>query len=102
MPCPTSPPAYDYAPGQEAKWDKLLTLRTDVNKALELSRAEKIVGKPLDAEITLYLDDAGTAAFAEIAGENLKELFIVSKVTVANGGGTGYEGAEFKGVKVEV
>jgi isoleucyl-tRNA synthetase len=95
-------PVFEYASGQEARWDKLLSLRTDVNKALELARADKIVGKPLDAELTLYLDGTGEAAFEEIKNENLKELFIVSKVTVIAGSGSGYEGTEFKGVKIAV
>ncbi|SHI20088.1 Isoleucyl-tRNA synthetase [Sporobacter termitidis DSM 10068] len=100
MPRPN--PAYDYAPGQESKWDKLLALRADVNKALEVARAGKVVGKPLDAEITLYLDETGRAAFEEIKNESLKDIFIVSKVDVAFGAGTGYETQEFKGARVEV
>ncbi len=99
---PEANPLFDYADGQEAKWDKLLALRTDVNKALELARAEKVIGKPLDAEITLYLDDTGAEAFKEIKDENLKALFIVSQVTVESGTGTGYTAQEFKGVRVEV
>ncbi len=99
---PESNAAYDYGIGQEAKWDKLLALRADVNKALELARAEKVVGKPLDAEITLYLDSTGRAAFEEIKNVSLKELFIVSKVTVVSGSGDGYDGQEFKGVRIAV
>ena len=38
---------------EEKYWDMSLSLRSDVNKALELARGEKIIGKPLDAEITL-------------------------------------------------
>ena len=100
MPSPN--PAYDFAPDREATWDKLLALRSDVNKALELARANKLVGKPLDAEIILYLDEDGASSFEEIKNENLKELFIVSKVTVVSGTGVGYEGTEFKGASVEV
>ena len=32
------------------QWDKVIALRTDVNKALEAARAQKLVGKSLDAE----------------------------------------------------
>lgn len=100
MPLPN--PAFDYAEGQEEKWDKLLALRTDVNKALELARADKIIGKPLDAEVILYLDDTGAEAFRRIKDEKLSELFIVSKVIVKSGAGTGYPGQEFKGAVIEV
>ena len=95
-------PAYDFTAGQESKWTKLLALRADVNKALELARAEKVVGKPLDAEIMLYIDSTAAEAFGEIERENLKELFIVSKVTVVRGAGQGYEALEFKGAHIEV
>jgi isoleucyl-tRNA synthetase len=91
-----------FTPQREVMWDKLLRLRTDVNKALELARAGKVIGKPLDAEVTLYVGDAASAAFGEIAGHDLKVLFIVSEVDVVMGGGEGYAGIEFPGVTVSV
>ncbi|MEL4106370.1 isoleucine--tRNA ligase [Oscillospiraceae bacterium WX1] len=99
---PSYNPAYNFSMDQETVWETLLALRTDVNKALELARADKIVGKPLDAEITLYLDDAGKKAFEMIRDKNLKELFIVSEVTVADGSGQGYSAQEFKGAVIAV
>jgi isoleucyl-tRNA synthetase len=99
---PEPNPLYDYADGNEAKWDKLLALRADVNKALELARADKVVGKSLDAEIMLYLDGTGEEAFREIQNENLKDIFIVSGVTVIPGNGQGYEALEFKGARIDV
>ncbi|UOO37654.1 isoleucine--tRNA ligase [Oscillospiraceae bacterium CM] len=99
---PAYNPAYNFSMDQETVWETLLALRTDVNKALELARADKIVGKPLDAEITLYLDDVGKKAFKLIEDKNLKELFIVSKVTVADGSGQGYSAQEFKGAVIAV
>ena len=99
---PQVKPEYDYTEAQEAKWNKILALRTDVNKALELARAEKTVGKPLDAEITIYLDESSAAAFEQIKNEDLTKLFIVSKVTVESGGGNGYTAQEFKGAVIEV
>ncbi|MCL2392984.1 MAG: isoleucine--tRNA ligase, partial [Oscillospiraceae bacterium] len=38
---------------QEAYWDKMLRLRTDVYKALEIARADKVIGKSLDADVSL-------------------------------------------------
>jgi isoleucyl-tRNA synthetase len=93
---------YGFSADQESKWDKILALRADVNKALELARTEKTVGKPLDAEITIYLDENGSAAFEEIKEANLRELFIVSKVSVVKGGGKGYQAVEFTGAMIEV
>jgi len=93
---------YAFSPEQEAVWDKILRLRTDVNKALELARAGKLIGKPLDAEVTLYIGDSAAASFDEISGRDLKTLFIVSAVEVEAGGGVGYAGLEFPGVTVAV
>ncbi len=84
----------------EAYWDKLFALRTDVNKALELARNEKLVGKSLDAELTLYVTDA--AAFAPLQGSDFEALFIVSKVQVVDGAGAGFTGEAFPGVTVAV
>ena len=101
-PMPEYCPTYDYKPGEEARWDTLLRLRTDVNKALELARAEKIIGKPLDAQITLYCGGDTAAAVRSLSDERLDQLFIVSRVTISDGSGTGYEGIEFPGVTVAV
>ena len=100
MPSPNS--ALEFSASQEAMWDRLLKLRTDVNKALELARADKIVGKPLDAQVVLHLNDTAKAAFEDIKDQNLKMLFIVSDVTFEYGSGAGYEGVEFEGVTIDV
>jgi len=52
-----------------------------VNKALEAARAEKTIGKSLEANLVLHL----TAEQAAVKAEDLDflaDLFIVSKVTV--------------------
>ncbi len=85
-----------------AKWDAVRALRIDVNKALELARGEKLIGKPLDAEVELFFDDAAYSRFEKLGNENFKDIFIVSKVTAVKGQGTGYEGMEFPGVTVKV
>ena len=73
---------HSLTPEKDNMWDKLLRLRADVNKALELSRTDKIIGKPLEAEVTLVLDDVAAEAFEEISALDLKSLFIVSSVIV--------------------
>ena len=86
---------------EEEAWSLSQAVRSDVNKALELARAEKTVGKPLDANITLYVDDNGKAVLDKIKDQDLKTLFIVSDVKIVEGEGEGYEG-EVQGVKVKV
>ena len=117
MPSPNA--QYEFTPEHEAMWEKLLDLRTDVNKALELARTDKVIGKPLDAELTLYLNDEAAAFVANLefdihnseSGDNLTSgrineflriLFIVSGVNIVHGEGDGYVGTEFPGVTVSV
>ena len=49
---PTVEEAWKLSEAESVRWANLMALRDDVNKALELARAEKIVGKPLDAKVT--------------------------------------------------
>ncbi|MEG1448705.1 MAG: isoleucine--tRNA ligase, partial [Oscillospiraceae bacterium] len=37
-----------------AKWDRIHAIRDDVNKALELARGDKTIGKSLEAKVTLH------------------------------------------------
>lgn len=98
-PMPETNPNYVFDEKTALRWERLLKLRDDVNKALELARAEKLVGKSLDADIMLYFKDA--AVLEELSGFNLRELFIVSRVTVEVGEGDGHQG-EFEDVVVSV
>ena len=83
------------------KWEKLLTLRGAVNKALELARANKVIGKPLDAEITLHVTDSANAAYAAALHSKLEPLFIVSKVIISTDASPAPE-SELPGISVEV
>ncbi len=66
-------------------WDKLFTLRDDVMKALELARAEKLIGKSLDAKVAIYTEDDETYALLTSMKDELKTVFIVSGVSVEKG-----------------
>ena len=70
----------------EEKWDKLFFIREDVMKALEIARAEKLVGKSLDAKVMIYGDDANEymkhLKIPEIEKE-LSTVFIVSQTELA-------------------
>ncbi|MGE4485505.1 MAG: isoleucine--tRNA ligase [Oscillospiraceae bacterium] len=90
------------SPEEEKYWNMSLALRGDVNKALEFARGEKIIGKPLDAEITLYVSDGAKEEFSKIAAQEFDTLFITSKTNVVYGDGEGYKGGDFPGVTVKV
>ncbi|MBQ5602223.1 MAG: class I tRNA ligase family protein, partial [Clostridia bacterium] len=68
----------------EERWSKLFDLRDDVMKALEIARANKLIGKSLDAKITLYMSDE-TKSFVESFGDLLPTVFIVSDVQFGKG-----------------
>ena len=82
------------------KWDTVMKLRSDVLKALELARGEKIIGKPLDAEITVWLGEDMKAETLE--GIDLKTICIVSKATVLPGSAEGLDKGLNTGVQVAV
>ncbi len=86
----------------EAFWEKTLRLRDDVNKALELARAAKTVGKPLEAKITLYVSDTAAEGFRQIADQDLAALFIVSEVEIVYGTGEGYAAEKYPGITIKV
>ena len=95
-------PAWKFDEKREALWDGYMRLRSDVNKALELARGEKTIGKPLDAEVTLSFAGEAAEAFAEMDPGFLQTLFIVSKVTVSDDPIDGFAGTDFPGVTVAV
>ncbi|MFD3448063.1 isoleucine--tRNA ligase [Microbacteriaceae bacterium 4G12] len=64
------------------KWDLFMQLRDDVLKALEVARNEKIIGKSLNASITLYPTKEVQELLASVE-ENVTQLFIVSHLEVA-------------------
>jgi isoleucyl-tRNA synthetase len=71
-------------PALEEKWAGLMAVREEVNKALELKRAEKFIGNSLEARVVLYLPDADAYRinfnFMKEYEGFLPALFIVSQV----------------------
>ena len=91
-----------------AKWDALISLRGDVNGVLESARADKRIGKPLEAAVTLHaVDDASRKAVEAVETMNLAELFIVSKCLISDEDETAEgavigEGVNNPGLKISV
>ena len=89
---------------EEARWGKVMALRNDVNKALELSRAEGGVKKNQDADLKLFFTPEGWKEFEalHVDESDLATVCIVSAVTLEQGEGEGYRGEEFEGLTVQV
>jgi isoleucyl-tRNA synthetase len=77
---------------ENERWEYVRQLRVDVLKALELKRADKTIGKPLDAQITLFVNGDAAAEFEKLGDVDLAQVFIVSDVKVVSGSGEGYTG----------
>ena len=96
-------PALALSEDEMTSWQNLAGLRADVNKVLEAARAEKKIGKSLDADVTLYLTgDVSQKIFGSVDKEFFAQFFIVSHVNVVNGDGEGVTGELFPNVKVAV
>ncbi len=66
-----------------AKWDALISVRADVNGVLEKARADKRIGKPLEAAVTLRAKGESKEVVEKLNGMNLQELLIVSECLIA-------------------
>ena len=66
-----------------AKWDKLISVRSDVNGVLEKARADKRIGKPLEASVTLRAQGESKAVLESISDMDLKDLLIVSECLIS-------------------
>jgi isoleucyl-tRNA synthetase len=77
-----------------ANWPRLIAVRDEVLKALEIARQGKAIGTPLEAKVRLSGDGDLAALLREYRAE-LAALFIVSQVEVGeNGLEGGYESPE--------
>ena len=83
MPGPV--PEYELNPAAAEKWDRLLVLPDEVNRALEAARRDRLIGKPLEACGTLKCG-AEDREFIESVLSELPGVFIVSEVRLEDGG----------------
>ena len=83
------------------KWEKIIAVRDDVNKALEQARGAKLIGKPLEAKVVITASDAGKE-FLDSCGQDLAKLCIVSAVSVQSGEGEGDDYEALGGIKIAV
>ena len=79
-------PYTEYALSDEemARWARIAAVRTAVNGALEQARADKTIGKSLEAEVDLTVP-AEDAFLTEMDAAALADLLIVSQVRVEVG-----------------
>jgi len=61
----------------EEKWAKIIDVREEAAKALEIARQQKVIGHSLNAQVTLYADEE-LYEFLEPLEDRLAEIFIIS------------------------
>ena len=66
------------------RWARIAAVRSAVNGALEQARADKTIGKSLEAEVDVTVP-AEDAFLAELNADTLADLLIVSQVRVETG-----------------
>ena len=71
-------------PALVARWDRLLALRDEVNRALETARQAKLIGTSLAARVAITAG-GDTAALLRSVEADLPMLFIASQVTLDTG-----------------
>jgi isoleucyl-tRNA synthetase len=65
----------------ESRWEKILTVRKEVLRALEIARREKKIGHPLDASVSLGLSNELMENLTPYE-DQLRSIFIVSAVNM--------------------
>lgn len=66
------------------KWTQILNLRSEITKALEIARRDKVIGHSLDADVTIYATGDSYAHLVAL-GDFLSRLLIVSRVHLVEG-----------------
>ncbi|XXJ19586.1 isoleucine--tRNA ligase [Desulfovibrio caledoniensis] len=89
---------------ERARWEKLALVRAEVNKAIEPKRKDRVIGKSLDAQVTLYAD-ADIRELVSTKDIDPREFFIISKLILdepENAPADAYVGEDLADLKVAV
>jgi len=81
-------------------WTALRSVRDQVLKALEEARNNKLIGTGLEAQVAITASDSTYSLLQRYAAE-LRYLFIVSQVTLAQGSGNGTGGVHVEVKKAD-
>ncbi len=91
-------------PQLAARWEKLLNIRGEVSKALEMARSRKLIGHPLNARVTICAEKEAEHLLKSNK-DVLRPLFIVSAVELAQKAdmpADAYQSEEIDGLLVSV
>jgi isoleucyl-tRNA synthetase len=83
------------------KFDKLISVREEAQKKLEVARRDKVIGHSLNAEVVI-LANGGYKETLEFFADELAGIFIVSNVKLVGEDSGGLEDTEIEGLKISV
>lgn len=82
-------------------WQRILEVRSEINRVLEQARNEKVIGSSLEAEVTLYANEELTTLLNKLENE-LRFVLITSKAEVKPLAQAEVEQGEMVGLAVKV
>ena len=85
----------------EAKFENFMTVRSEINRVLEVARRNKVIGNSLDASVELYAQGEALEILKSV-GEDLKTFLIVSQVKLVEGTSDEAEATAREDLKVVV
>ncbi|MDF1581375.1 MAG: isoleucine--tRNA ligase [Desulfuromonadales bacterium] len=85
----------------EARYERLMKIRTDVSKALEVARGDKRIGHSLDARVLLAAEGPVQQLLHDYRDE-LATFFIVSQVEVCETLNDGCAGEQVSGLQIRI
>lgn len=87
------------------KWEELLKVRSEITKALEIARREKVIGHSLEAKVLLAVD-SDLSPFIKSEWQTIKEISIISEMVdldlASAEAGIRYTSEELPGFVVQV
>lgn len=78
------PKEIDLEPEMMKKWGSLLEIRSEITKALEIARREKVIGHSLEAEVQLNAEGE-MLGFLQSEWKTIKEISIISELKFLEG-----------------
>ncbi|GAB4411728.1 MAG: isoleucine--tRNA ligase [Thermodesulfovibrionales bacterium] len=89
----------------EKRWERLIAIRGEVNKAIEIKRKERFIGNSLEARVILFLAEEDYNLLAQYR-DFLPALFIVSEAEIMRGKAAEktqlFESTEVSGLSIAV
>ncbi|MCH4171027.1 MAG: isoleucine--tRNA ligase [Lactobacillus sp.] len=83
------------------QWSDFMSLRDEVLKALEEARNDKVIGKSLEAAVTIYANDPVKDLLNAVSAD-VKQILIVSKLTILDKAKAPAEALQFEDAAITV